>query len=114
MRDPSNPDPDFLVCGFVRGERVITLQNEMHISATISNNGDLVLNGAVNQSYHASVDYTHWKPNTYFPEQVEDKIASRKSFLFVSRFIRIRSEIIRQMFTNRVLQASIKINLNLS
>ena len=84
--DPSNPDPDFpWYRGFVRGgEGDNSSRNEnASISATISNNGDLVLNGAVNQSYHASVDYyTHWKPNTYFPEQVEEKIAKQTEIRF--------------------------------
>ena len=37
-----------------------------------------MISGAVDQSYHSSVSYfTQWDPNTYFPEQVDDKIAAK-------------------------------------
>ena len=81
--DPANPDPDFpWYRGYVRGgEGENASRNEnAHLSASLSNNGNLVLTGAVNQSYHASVDfYTNWKANTYFPEQVDQKLQNKLS-----------------------------------
>ena len=84
--DPANPDPDFpWYRGYVRGgEGENASRNEnAHLNASLSNNGNLVLTGAVNQTYHASVDfYTNWKSNTYFPEQVDQKIAEQTELRF--------------------------------
>jgi len=78
--DPNNPDADFpWYRGYVRGgEGDNSYRNsDLTLSAEISNNGDLVLSGSVGQKYHASVEYlSQWNPSTYFPEQVDAKIAN--------------------------------------
>ena len=48
------------------------------LSSEISNNGDLVVYGSVGENYHSSVSYiSQWNPSTYFPNQVEEKIADK-------------------------------------
>ena len=84
--DPSNPDPDFpWYRGYVRGgEDDNSYRNsKANLTAEISTNGDLVVSGAVGQTYHASVAYfSQWNPNTYFPEQVDAKIAALTQFKY--------------------------------
>ena len=64
-----------------------TRNDDANLRAEISNNGELIISGAANESYYASVDFfTQWNPNNYFPEQVDAKISAQTELLFRKAF----------------------------
>ena len=85
LPDPNSPDPDFpWYRAYVRGGESPNLRNSnAMLSSEISNNGDLVVYGSVGENYHSSVSYiSQWNPSTYFPNQVEEKIADKTAARF--------------------------------
>ena len=85
LPDPTSPDPDFpWYRAFVRGGESPNNRNtNITLSSEISTNGDLLVYGNVGEDYHASVSYlSQWNPSTYFPEQVEEKIADKTEARF--------------------------------
>lgn len=80
LPDPISPDADFpWYRAYVRGGESPNVRNSnANLTSKISNNGDLLFYGTVGEKYHSSVSYiSQWNPSTYFPEQVEDKIAQK-------------------------------------
>ena len=108
LPDPANPDADFpWYRAFVRGgqDSNATRNESAHLTAEISNNGDLVISGAVDQSYHSSVSYfTQWDPNTYFPEQVDDKIAAKTELRYPGTLFNDLPEEDKEIIRNEVFE----------
>ena len=80
LPDTAAPDADFpWYRAFVRGGESPNSRNtDAFLTSEIDANGNLIVNGNVGEDFHSSVSYiSQWNPGTYFPEQVDAKIADK-------------------------------------
>ena len=80
LPDTAAPDADFpWYRAFVRGGESPNSRNtDAFLTSEIDANGNLIVNGNVGENFHSSVSYiSQWNPGTYFPEQVDVKIAEK-------------------------------------
>ena len=83
-----------------------TRNDDANLRAEISNNGELIISGAANESYYASVDFfTQWNPNNYFPEQVDAKISAQTELLFPGKQFEELSESEKESIRRQVFQS---------
>ena len=57
--------------------------SDVQIYSKLSNTGDLLVFGTVGEKYEANAQYlTHWDPNHYYPNQVEQKRDTQTQYLY--------------------------------
>ena len=57
--------------------------SNVQIYSKLSNTGDLLVFGTVGEKYEAKAEYlTHWDPNHYYPNQVEEKRSTQTQYLY--------------------------------
>jgi flagellin-like hook-associated protein FlgL len=113
-QSPRLPDPslaNFATLGyraFVRGgEGDNSTRNEhANVRSEISTNGELVVLGAAEQDFHTSVDFlTQWNPNSYFPEQVEQKITEQTRLRYPNKTFEELSDSEKDIIRNEVFKS---------